>query len=62
MKPEQIRSWLCGPMVAVATPFSEDFTLNVKALQNNIRFMIDHGVQTRQGALLVGARAGNTPL
>ena len=59
--PSKIRSWLSGPMVAVATPFTEDFVLDLDALQQNIRFMIDRGVKTGQGALLVAA-AGEVPV
>ena len=61
MEPDQMRSWLCGPMVAVATPFTEDYTLDLDALQDNIRFMIDRGVRTGQGSLLVGGAGGEHP-
>ena len=61
MEPDKIRSWLCGPMVAVATPFTEDYTLDLDALQDNIRFMIDRGVRTGQGSLLVGGAGGEHP-
>ena len=36
-----IKDWLCGPMVAVATPFKEDFALDLDSLTSNIRFMVD---------------------
>lgn len=61
MEPDQMRSWLCGPMVAVATPFTEDYALDLDALQDNIRFMIDRGVRTGQGSLLVGGAGGEHP-
>lgn len=61
MKPEEIRNWLCGPMVAVATPFTEDFALDLPAFQDNVRFMIDHGVRTGQGTLLVAGAGGEHP-
>jgi len=61
VEPDQMRSWLCGPMVAVATPFTEDYTLDLDALQDNIRFMIDRGVRTGQGSLLVGGAGGEHP-
>ncbi len=61
MEPDQMRSWLCGPMVAVATPFTEDLALDLDALQDNIRFMIDRGVRTGQGSLLVGGAGGEHP-
>ena len=61
MKPANIRSWLCGPMVAVATPFTENFDLDLDAFQTNIRFMIDNGVRTGQGSLLVAGAGGEHP-
>jgi len=49
-------------MVAVATPFTEDFELDLDALRDNIRFMIDRGVKTGQGSLLVGGAGGEHPV
>ena len=61
MKAENIRDWLCGPMVAVATPFNEDYSLDLDALQTNIRYMVENGVHTGQGSLLVGGAGGEHP-
>ena len=61
MDRENIHDWLRGPVVAVATPFKEDFSLDLSALQDNIRFMIEGGVTTGDGALLVGAAGGEFP-
>ena len=61
MEAERIREWLMGPVVAVATPFGEDFSLDLDALQENVRYMIDHGIRTGQGALLVAAAGGEHP-
>ena len=58
---ENIKEWLCGPMVAVATPFKENFDLDLKSLAGNIRFMIDRGVVTGKGTLLVGGAGGEHP-
>ena len=62
MDPDRIHDWLRGPMVAVATPFTEDFELDLDALRTNIRFMIDGGVTTGQGSLLVGGAGGEHPV
>ena len=56
-----MRDWLCGPMVAVATPFNEDYSLDLDALQTNIRYMVENGVHTGQGSLLVGGAGGEHP-
>ena len=48
-------------MVAVATPFNEDYSLDLDALQTNIRYMVENGVQTSQGTLLVGGAGGEHP-
>ena len=61
MEAERIREWLMGPVVAVATPFKEDHSLDLDALQENVRYMIDNGVRTGQGALLVAAAGGEHP-
>ena len=58
---EKAREWLVGPMVAVATPFKEDYSLDLDALRDNIRFMIDGGVRTGNGTLLVGGAGGEHP-
>ena len=58
MDRKSIHDWLRGPVVAVATPFKEDFSLDLAALQENIHFMIAGGVKTGDGVLLVGAAGG----
>ena len=59
--PEDIRSWLCGPVAAAATPFTEDYALDLDAVHEHVRFMIDHGMRTGQGALLMAAAGGEHP-
>ena len=62
MKPDRIREWLMGPMIPLATPFTEDFELDLDALRENVRFTIDHGVRMGTGSLLVGGACGEHPL
>ena len=59
--PEDIRSWLCGPVAAAATPFTEDYALDLDAVHEHVRFLIDHGMRTGQGALLMAAAGGEHP-
>jgi 4-hydroxy-tetrahydrodipicolinate synthase len=55
------REWLRGPVVAVPTPFREDFSLDLDGLRSNAEAMIDRGVRRGQGVLLVGGAAGEFP-
>ncbi len=59
---DNVHEWLRGPMVAVATPFTEEYALDLDALQSNIRVMIERGVRTGQGTLLVGGAGGEHPV
>ena len=51
-----------GPMVSVATPFTPRFDLDLDALRDNIEFMLDRGMATGQGVLLVAAAGGEFPM
>jgi dihydrodipicolinate synthase/N-acetylneuraminate lyase len=51
-----------GPMVSVATPFTADYALDLGALRDNIRFMVERGMRTGQGVLLVAAAGGEFPM
>ena len=62
MQTSNLREWLCGPMVAVPTPYKEDFSLDIDALQSNVRMMIERGVDTGNGTLLIGGAGGEHPL
>jgi 4-hydroxy-tetrahydrodipicolinate synthase len=56
-----IRAWLRGPLVAVPTPFHDDFSLDLDGLRSNIEAMIVRGVRHGDGVLLVGGAAGEFP-
>lgn len=51
-----------GPMVSVATPLTDGFELDLDALRSNIRFMVEKGITTGQGVLLVAAAGGEFPM
>lgn len=55
------RDWLCGPVVAVATPFRDDFSLDLDGLRANVETMVERGIRTGDGVLLVGGAAGEFP-
>jgi 4-hydroxy-tetrahydrodipicolinate synthase len=48
-------------VVAVATPFADEFALDLDGLARNIEFMVAGGVTHGQGVLLVGGAAGEFP-
>lgn len=57
----ETRTWLRGPVVAVATPFDQDFALDLEGLRANIEFMVAGGVTNGQGVLLVAGAGGEFP-
>jgi dihydrodipicolinate synthase/N-acetylneuraminate lyase len=58
---DDTRAWLRGPVVAVATPFGDDFALDLPGLARTIEFMVSGGLTRGQGVLLVGGAAGEFP-
>ena len=58
---EKTRQWLRGPVVAVATPFNEDLSLDLGGAAANIEALVERGVRTGDGVLLVAAAAGEFP-
>ena len=62
LDPNNIKDWLRGPLIPMATPFTEDFDLDLEAFSYNVNFTIEHGVKIGNGALLVGGAAGEHPL
>ena len=62
MDVQQAQATFRGPMISVATPLTADFELDLTALRDNIRFMIDRGVRQGQGVLLVAAAGGEFPM
>jgi 4-hydroxy-tetrahydrodipicolinate synthase len=59
---QEAKALFRGPMVSVATPFTPDYELDLDALQTNIRFMVDRGMRTGRGVLLVAAAGGEFPM
>jgi 4-hydroxy-tetrahydrodipicolinate synthase len=49
-------------MISVATPMTSGFDLDLEALADNVRWMIEGGVRTGQGVLLVAAAGGEFPM
>ncbi len=55
------REWLRGAVVAVPTPFHDDFSMDLGSLRTNIEAMIERGVRTGDGVLLVAGAGGEFP-
>jgi len=53
---------IVGPMVAVATPFNEDFSVDYKAFASNLNFMMDRGLTQGNATLLIGGAGGEHPV
>jgi 4-hydroxy-tetrahydrodipicolinate synthase len=62
MNVEQAKKLIRGPMVAVATPFKDNYELDTDGLRRNIRYMIDNGVKRGRGVLLVAGAGGEFPV
>lgn len=50
-----------GNVVPICTSFNSDYSLNTKMVRKHIRYIIDHGITSEYGLLLVGAAAGEHP-
>ena len=59
---QETRRWLRGAVVATATPFNEDYSLDLPGLEANVRTMVERGIRTGDGVLLVAAAAGEFPV
>jgi|TARA_B110000263_G_scaffold86234_2_gene75316 4-hydroxy-tetrahydrodipicolinate synthase len=53
---------IAGAMVAVATPFNDDFSVDYKSFEKNIKFMIDRGLSEGNSTLLIGGAGGEHPV
>ena len=62
MDVQEAKELFRGPMVSVATPFTPRFDLALDALRDNIEFMLDRGMATGKGVLLVAAAGGEFPM
>ena len=59
---EQVKSDLRGPAIPIVTMLRDDLSLDIAAIQDNIRFLIQGGVATGRGMLLAGGAGGDFPM
>ncbi|MCH2672866.1 MAG: dihydrodipicolinate synthase family protein [Dehalococcoidia bacterium] len=52
---------IVGAMVAVATPFNDDFSVDYSSFEKNIKFMIRRGLSEGNATLLIGGAGGEHP-
>ncbi|MCE7988604.1 MAG: dihydrodipicolinate synthase family protein [Caldilinea sp. CFX5] len=55
---DEIRASLRGPAALVMAPFRQDLSLDLPALERNIRYILDGGLRTGQGFLVVPCGVG----
>jgi len=56
------RQILCGPMIPLVTNYNRDLSLDLGAYKENLRYLMDHGIRTGQGAFLVAGAGGDFPM
>ena len=56
-----IEKKIVGAMVAVATPFNEDYSIDYSSFEDNIKFMTNRGLTEGNSTLLIGGAGGEHP-
>jgi dihydrodipicolinate synthase/N-acetylneuraminate lyase len=62
MNVQEAQARFKGAMVSVATPFTDDQKVDLGALREHIRFMVDRGLVAGKAVLLVAAAGGEFPM
>ena len=57
-----IEKKIVGAMVAVATPFNEDYSIDYSSFEDNIKFMTNRGLTEGNSTLLIGGAGGEHPV
>ncbi len=55
---EDLKGKIRGPTVVVSTPFNDSYELNIEALKENIRFIVDSGISNGKGTIICPCGAG----
>jgi len=55
---EDLKGKIRGPTVVVSTPFNDSYELNIEALKENIRFIVDGGIGNGKGHIVCPCGAG----
>jgi hypothetical protein len=59
---DNARGILCGPMVLVTGHYADDLSLDSGALEQNIEYLIEHGIRMGKGCLLIGGAGADFPM
>ncbi len=62
LKIDEAKQMFRGPMIAVITHLNEDLSIDHAAIRENINYVIEHGLQRGQGALLGVGAGGDFPI
>ncbi len=55
---EEIKGKIRGPTVLMMAPFKDNYELNIEALKENIRFMMDSGISNGEGTIICPCGTG----
>ena len=59
---EQVKRDLRGPAMPIVTMLKDDLSLDLDAIRDNVRFLIDGGIATGKGMMLAGGAGGDFPM
>ncbi len=56
------RDIVAGPQIPVITHFNKDLSLDLMALREEVRYLVEHGIVTGKGVLLAAGAGGDFPM
>jgi len=59
---DEVKQTLRGPMIPVITNLADDLAVDHGAIRTNVRYVVDRGIVTGQGALLAVGAGGDFPM
>ena len=62
MNPAEAKRTICGPLIPVITHYRDDLSVDHDAIRENVRYVVDRGVETGSGVLLAAGAGGDFPM
>ena len=59
MNIDQVKQSLCGPMIPVITHLREDLSVHSEAIEKEVNFLVNHGIEVGNGVLLAVGAGGD---